>query len=700
MVNKKKAVFSPPNLKNMNTESRSKSMIFVAVATLLMVCGTTKAKQTMSSIEQKTVHATIDILHANIPEADTSMIKMGVQNAANFWKNTDGSQEEFKAFCTMNFKPTSDAKFKLFTSFQKNLESIYGHYNRISMDLKEPVQLVGEDYISIDESFAAFDPYAHFADDMFDSKIAFSVLLNFPFYNLQEKKKLGKDWTRQQWAYARLGDLFTSRIPADVTQKFSTELATSDNYISNYNIRMDKLRSEDGRQLFADNMALIAHWGLRDELKAAYADKKAGLEKQQMIYDVMKHIIYQSIPEKVINNDDFTWKPVSNKVFAYDKETAAEAEPNTRYKRLFASYEAMKAMDPFCQSYPTPLARGFDRDMEVSAQDIEKIFIDLVSAPEVKSVAKMIKKRLGRDLKPFDLWYDGFKGRSAIPEDEMTDKTRALYPTTQAFEKDMPSILTKLGFNETDAKAFSSKVTVDNSRGSGHAWGAQMRSDKAHLRTRLQPVGMDYKGYNIALHEFGHNVEQTITLNKVDNYMMNGVPSTAFTEALAFVFQVRDLDVLGYKTDSPEKQALQTLDIFWGCYEIMGVSLVELHTWKWLEENPNATAETLKETIIKNAKDIWNTYYEPFFGEKDSPILAIYSHMIDYPLYLSNYPYGHIVEFQLEKHFGTTLPGKDIERIYSVGRLTPDYWMQHAVGTEVSVKPMLEETAKAVKTVK
>jgi len=677
-----------------------KTTIFFAVAILLMVCGTTNAKQTMSSIDPKTVQVTIGVLQSKTPGADTVMIRKGVQNAANFWKTTDGSQEDFKAFCTLNFMPTSDARLKLFTSFQKNLESIYGHYNRISMDLKEPVQLVGEDYVPIDESFAAFDPYAHFADDMFNSKIAFSVLLNFPVYNLQEKKTLGKDWTRQEWAFARLGDLFTSRIPAEVTQKLSTELATSDNYISNYNIRMDKLRSEDGRQLFADNMALITHWGLRDELKAAYADKKAGLEKQDMIYDVMKHIIYQSIPEKVINNGEYTWKPVSNKVYANDQELTVHAEPNTRYKRLYASYEAMKAMDPYCQSYPTSLARGFDKDMEVSAQDIEKIFTDLVSAPEVKLVAKMIKKRLGRDLKPFDLWYDGFKGRSNIPEDEMTAKTRALYPTTQAFEKDMPAILTKLGFNPSDAKEISSKVTVDNSRGSGHAWGAQMRSDNAHLRTRLQPEGMDYKGYNIALHEFGHNVEQTITLNKVDNYVMNGVPSTAFTEALAFVFQTRDLDVLGYKTDSPEKQALQTLDIFWGCYEIMGVSLVELHTWKWLEENPNATAEDLKEIIIKNARDTWNKYFEPYLGEKDSPILAIYSHMIDYPLYLSNYPYGHIVQFQLEKHFGETLPGKDIERIYSVGRLTPDYWMQHAVGADISVKPMLEETSKAVKTVK
>jgi hypothetical protein len=356
-------------------------------------------------------------------------------------------------------------------------------------------------------------------------------------------------------------------------------------------------------------------------------------------------------------------------------------------------------LDPYCKSYPTALARAFDRDMEVSADDIEQMFTKLVSAPEVAQVAELIKKRLGRNLQPFDIWYDGFKSRSSIPEEEMSAKTRVLYPTTQAFEKGMPAILTKLGFAPKDANEISALVTVDNSRGSGHAWGAQMRNDKAHLRTRLQAGGMEYKGYNIALHEFGHNVEQTITMNRVDNYIMNGIPSTAFTEALAFVFQKRDLDVLGYKNADPNKQALQTLDIFWGCYEIMGVSLVEIRTWKWLYAHPEATAKEMKANIIQNAKDVWNAYYAKQLGEQDSPILAIYSHMIEYPLYLSNYPYGHLVEFQLEKHFGSSLPGQEIQRIYPIGRVCPDFWMMHAVGEPVSIKPMLEAVESAVSNV-
>jgi hypothetical protein len=54
-------------------------------------------------------------------------------------------------------------------------------------------------------------------------------------------------------------------------------------------------------------------------------------------------------------------------------------------------------------------------------------------------------------------------------------------------------------------------IEVDASRGAGHVFGAGRRDDKAHLRTRVGPDGMDYKGYNIAVHEMGHNVEQVFS---------------------------------------------------------------------------------------------------------------------------------------------------------------------------------------------
>ena len=227
-----------------------------------------------------------------------------------------------------------------------------------------------------------------------------------------------------------------------------------------------------------------------------------------------------------------------------------------------------------------------------------------------------------------------------------------------------------------------------------------MRSDNARLRTRIGENGMDYKGYNIAVHEFGHNVEQTITLHDVDNYIMKGVPNTAFTEALAFVFQARDLQLLGYKDSNPDKEAMETLDIFWGCYEIMGVSLVDMYSWRWLYDHPDATVQQLKEQVIAIAQEVWNKYYAPLLGEENSTILAIYSHMIDSPLYLPNYPYGHIIQFQLEQQLKGKNIADEIQRIYPAGRLTPQHWMRHAVGSEVSTKPLLAAAAQALEELK
>jgi len=47
---------------------------------------------------------------------------------------------------------------------------------------------------------------------------------------------------------------------------------------------------------------------------------------------------------------------------------------------------------------------------------------------------------------------------------------------------------------------------------------------------------MDYKGYNIAVHEFGHNVEQTLSLYHVDHYLLHGVPNNGFYRGLGFYF--------------------------------------------------------------------------------------------------------------------------------------------------------------------
>lgn len=651
-------------------------------------------------VSEKSVSEVTKSLLDSIGETQRIRIERGVKQVAQLWQQTDGTNEDFTTFCMENFIADSVQLDVLYKRLEKNFETLSGYFNEIDVTLKEPIQLVGFEESPVDMLFGGYDVRAHMDDDFYANKIAFVTALNFPFYSLDEKTKLGDTWTRKQWAYARMGDRFTSRIPAQVQQHLSQTLTNADSYISNYNIYMGQLVDAKGEKLFPADMKLITHWGLRDELKSDYADKVNGLNKQQLIYEVMKRIIDQSIPSEVINNGKYTWNPVENKIFDSGKELPSRPENDVRYEVLLQNFKANRQIDAYSPNFPTALSRNFDAAMEIPQKDVENLFKSLLSSQQVKEVAAYIKSRLGRDLQPFDIWYNGFKAKGEISEDELTKITSAKYPTPLAVEKDLPNILIKLGWKSEKARQIASLVQVDASLGAGHAWGAVLRGQKARLRTRIGENGMDYKGYNIAVHEFGHNTEQTITLNDVDYWMLNGVPNNAFTEAVAFMFQKRDLELLGVKNANPDAEAFLALDNFWASYEIMGVALVDIAVWEWMYANPNATPAQLKDAVITEAKKVWNEYYAGILGGKDEPILGIYSHMIDYPLYLSYYPIGHLIDFQVEQQMKGKNMADEMQRMYTQGRIVPQIWMKNGVGQAISVEPTLKAVDEALKVVK
>ncbi len=666
----------------------------LAAATMMMSgCNidNNSQKETMSNITAGTVERTVQAIMEKYPEADETAVHKGVAQAAALWRAEDGTEAGFEQFSTEHYMATPEDRKVLFDKLSAAFETLYGTSNQVAVRLQAPLHLTGPDLTEIDYILGAFNPYSHLSDDLFANKTAFVTILNFPFYTLEEKNTLGKDWSRLEWAYARMGDAFTTRVPAAVNAEYSQVLSNSENYIASYNIMMGRLLTEDGRRLFPEDMVLLSHWNLRDELKSNYADIPDAHEKQEMIYQVMLRIVDQSIPKDVVNNPAYDWAPYSNKAYKDGREVRLHPETDIRYSHILNTFHVEEQIDPYSPELPTGIARNFEDGMEVSAEDIEALFIRLISSDEVKEVAEMIKKRLGRDLRPYDIWYDGFKSRSAMPEDELTKMTRTKYPNAQAFADDMPRMLRHLGFTADDAKYLAERIVVEPARGSGHAWGAQGRWEPARLRTRIGDNGMDYKGYNIAVHEFGHNVEQTLDLYDIDYYMLNGVPNTAFTEALAFIFQKRDLQLLGFDHRIDDNT---TLDIFWGAYEIMGVALVDMYTWQWLYGNPDATATELRDAVLGIAKDVWNKYYAPVLGTPDCPLLAVYSHMVNSPMYLPNYPFGHIIEYQIESHLAGCRNkmefASELRRIYTLGRLTPQIWMQQAVGSEVSVEPLLE----------
>src|SRR6185369_9645484 len=117
---------------------------------------------------------------------------------------------------------------------------------------------------------------------------------------------------------------------------------------------------------------------------------------------------------------------------------------------------------------------------------------EVLASPLVPRVARLVEARLGRKLEPFDIWYDGFRPRTHHAEADLDVMTRRRYPSAEAFQKDLPATLEKLGFAPEKARFLAARIVVEPARGSGHALGAAKRGDFPHLRTRVGKEGMDY----------------------------------------------------------------------------------------------------------------------------------------------------------------------------------------------------------------
>lgn len=629
----------------------------------------------------------------------TDRIRVGLAQVVAHWTPEDGDQKELAAFVMQYFISDSAVLEDTIQRLEHALEMLDGHANEVLRELSRFQELDEGPQRPIDGLLAAFSPSAHINEDLFTSKIAFVALLNFPITTLEQRVRDGRNWSRQDWALARLTGRFEYRLPSAILQEIDRTNASVGQYIDNYNIYMDRLVTAQGQSAgFPTGLKLISHWGLRDEIRGQYG-KEGGLARQQMIAHVMERIIRQEIPQEVINSNRWEWDPQTNQVRQADGTwTKIARENDTRYQHFLSVFQAMKKADPYFPSLPTHIHRAFAREREMSEERVRVLLESVLTSKAAPKIAALIQKRLGRPLQPFDLWYAGFKPRSTMDESILDKITRERYPEIKSFQADLSRILKQLGFAEDVATYLADHIVVDPARGAGHAMGAKRRDDKVHLRTRFTAGnGMDYKGFNIAIHELGHNVEQVFSMSRIDHTLLEGVPNIAFTEAFAFLFQSRDLELLGKQPPAdPQTEILRNLDRFWSTFEISGVSLLDMDIWHWMYDHPQASPSELRQAVVTLATNLWNRYYAPVFGVRDVILPAIYSHIIGYGLYTPDYALGYLITFQLEQYFKEHTLGNEMERICQLGRLAPDVWMQQAVGNEVSSVPLLSAAEEAL----
>jgi hypothetical protein len=645
-------------------------------------------------------------------DAQRPRIERGLRQVAALWRSSDGNLAEFaREHFVADETQLENHVLRLQTAF----EELDGHTNEMVRELKRPLDTDEGPLSPLDKLLGSVDPSVHVIEDLFQSKVGFWVLLNLPLTDLNQRISDGEKWSRKTWAQVRLTQRFSRRIPPDIQQKVTDSVVAGERYIASYNLYLHHLLDDKNRRLFPKGLRLISHWNLRDEIRAAYSAQEP-LAKQRTIQKAMQRIVDQSIPLAVIDDPRVDWNPFTNEVRLSPKEEIEPGqkttplpsplsvrEPDTRYAMLLSQARAQRLFDPYSPQEKTLIERSFQRSREIPEPEVVRALIEICSSPLIKQLGVLAEKQLGRKLEAHDLWYAGFRPRSRFSEEKLDEITRKRYPSRAAFEADLPAILEKLSFTPLRAKFLAEHIRVDAARGAGHAMQAMRRGDFPRLRTRIGPQGMDYKGYNIAIHELGHNVEQVFSLYEVGDTLLAGVPNNAFTEALAFVFQKRDIELLDLGKPDPETDRRRILAEFWETWEIAGVALVDIATWHYLYDHPDATPSALREEVVRLSKEVWNRYYADVLHEKDSTLLGIYSHMIQNTLYLPDYPLGHLIAAQLEEHFAKQPPGslgQEFERVAKMGQVTPDLWLKHATGKGLSTAALLRMTEAALRTEK
>ncbi|MEO8554105.1 MAG: hypothetical protein ABI678_29220, partial [Kofleriaceae bacterium] len=128
-------------------------------------------------------------------------IERGVDQVAALQRVGDG---DLAAFCVEQFAADPKSRDALFARLEAMDEQVRGHDLEIERAAKWGSEVEAGPMLPIDGLLATYSPATHVADDLFVSKVAFAVLLNFPLTTLAERTHDGASYSRRQWAEVRL----------------------------------------------------------------------------------------------------------------------------------------------------------------------------------------------------------------------------------------------------------------------------------------------------------------------------------------------------------------------------------------------------------------------------------------------------------------------------------------------------------------
>ncbi len=641
------------------------------------------------------IDAAIEHAVARHGEAERARIAAGARRAAQRWMPADGDAAAFADLCARYYVADPRARARLLDRFETFVDLTGGHLYEIHRHLRRWSDLRGDDLPGIDDLLATFNPAPDIADQVYAQKLAFVGLLNFDRPTLPDMLRDGPGWDVDRWAEARIAQAFGPRIPPSVDAA-ARELGHAANaFVSAFHIPVDRLVDADGKHWFEPGRKLVAHWLVREQIKAAYAEP-AGLPLQRALMSAMARHVEGSIPGAVMDGTaSADWDPAANTLGGAPVDPAATVGP-VRYARWLDMFGVARQFDAYYPDHPTAIDRRFNLEREIPEADVEACLVTMLEHPARAALADLIRRRLGRELEPFDVYCEDVE--TALPAAEMNALVRRRFADAKDLERRLPEVLAELGFGAADAAFIGTRIWVEVAKGAGHAMRPGRPEYGAWLRTSSLDGELGWDGFDTAMHELGHNVEQLVSTHRVPRPALRGVPNTACTEAFAFLFQALGRQVVGFEAPpgAPDPFDVDAVQTALGACQIAGPALVDLYAWRWLYQNPGADAAALRDTVIRLAGEVWDRFYRPHFGPDRYHTLGAYQHMIAYPLYLPDYALGHIMAHQIRSHMRGRDLAEETLRICAIGRVTPDLWMRRAVGAGISPAALMDDAAAAV----
>jgi len=634
-------------------------------------------------------HELVNELSRQHGEAVRPRAALGIAQLAAAWRASDGDEAAFRSFISARFAPDAARLHTLLARGEDAIFNLQGHLAEIHRALTRWRDVATYDDPGIDDLLAQFDPAPDLGEELYRSKLAFVLLLNFPRRSFAEKQTHGATWSVDEWAAVRIADAIPYRLPRELNDMARAAFHHAREFYYNFHIPVGCVVLDDGSHPFPPGRTLLAHWLVREELRGCYGASQAE-PRQRVLARIMGRHIDGSIPQRVMRGDAQQWCPITN---AVDGRAPGELTGPRRYAVWHELFQLARATDPYYPDYPTHIDRALTLSNQLGVDATEQLLRALLKAPVRRDAMAFVAARLGRPLEAFDIYYNNVAPPDPI--DALNTAVARRFPRFESFQEQLPQLLRELGFKKATAHFLAAHIRTEAARGSGHANPARLYEYPSFLRTNHANGQLNWPALATAMHELGHCIEQVFSLHRVPRPALIGVPNLGITEGMAFTFQEYARQIIGVPYP-PHYQAISTLNTYLNACEIAGAGLLDLLVWRWLYAHPHATPVALQDITLQLADELWAQYYAPYFGPDENHLLAAYQHMIGMMLYLPNYTVGHVIAHSVRRHMTPRTLAREVERMCSQGNVSPDVWLTRAVGTPLSAQPLINDVRSAL----